>query len=115
MSDTNEPSKTNGQINSLLGSAKVLVGQTIEQGYAAVGGSTEPSTWTTEGQKQHDAGEAEITAAKAQGYVEGVGDRIEGKKDSIVGAITGDKTQQASGNMQHDKGEAQMDINKPSS
>ncbi|WVQ85716.1 hypothetical protein IAT38_007882 [Cryptococcus sp. DSM 104549] len=115
MSNDAEPSKVNGQINSLVGSAKVLVGNTIESAYAAVGGSTEPSSFTTEGQKQHDQGEAEITAAKAQGYVEGVGDRLEGKKDSIVGAVTGDKAQQASGNLQHDKGEAQMDVNKPSS
>jgi uncharacterized protein YjbJ (UPF0337 family) len=40
-----------------------------------------------------------------------LGDRIEGKKDSIVGAVTGDTTQQTLGNAQNAKGKAQMDIN----
>ncbi|KAI9634489.1 uncharacterized protein MKK02DRAFT_38019 [Dioszegia hungarica] len=103
----NEPSKANGQVNSMLGQAKELVGSGIE--YAT--GSKEPSSWTTAGKEQHAKGEAEIKAAQAQGYVEGAGDRLEGKKDSIVGAITGDKAQQTKGNLQHDKGEAKMNVN----
>ncbi|KAJ9097770.1 hypothetical protein QFC20_006116 [Naganishia adeliensis] len=112
MSSTNEPSKVNGQIKSAVGTAEELLGNVIESAYQAVGGSSEPSQFTTAGKELHAKGEAEIKAAQAQGYVEGTADRIEGKKDSIVGAITGDRVQQASSNLQHDKGQAQQNINK---
>lgn len=55
----------------MLGSAKELVGGAIESAYQAAGGSTEPSSWTTAGKEQRAKGEAELNAAKAQGYVEG--------------------------------------------
>lgn len=56
------PSKTNGQINSIVGQAKELVGSAIEAGYSAVGGSSEPSSFSTAGKEQHAKGEAEIKA-----------------------------------------------------
>ena len=43
---------------------------------------------------------------------EGTADRITGKKDNIVGAVTGDSSQQAAGQARHDKGETQQEINK---
>ncbi|KLO19999.1 hypothetical protein SCHPADRAFT_898064 [Schizopora paradoxa] len=97
---SNQPSQTNGQWNSVMGTAK-----------EAFGNTTGLNSWTDAGKQQHADGEAEITAAKAQGYVEGTADRLEGKKDAVVGAISGDKSQQASGNVQHDKGVYQQKAN----
>ena len=42
-------------------------------------------------------GEAEIKAAKAEGYAKGTAERVEGKSKSVLGAVTGDKSKQAEG------------------
>jgi len=79
-------SKTTGQYHSVKGTAVEAVGNLI--------GS---QNLRSSGKEEHQRGEAELQAAKAQGYVEGVTDRATGRKDAVVGAITGDTTQQTSG------------------
>ncbi|EIW81536.1 hypothetical protein CONPUDRAFT_165648 [Coniophora puteana RWD-64-598 SS2] len=122
-----QPSKTNGQLRSMKGTA-------VE----AVGNATGAQSWQKSGKDEHAEGEAEHKAAQAKGRAEGTKDRAMGYKDSVVGAVTGDKGQQASGeslvcavtglngdgvltgvfdgvgNARNEKGQAQQDMNKSS-
>jgi len=99
-SNSSGPDKTTGQFHSVKGTVNETIGNV-----------TGMKDWQRDGQAEHRSGEAEYDAARAKGYVEGMGDRISGKKDAVMGAFTNDKTQQAQGNIRHDKGQAQQDVN----
>ncbi|GAA5874404.1 hypothetical protein JCM8547_005389 [Rhodosporidiobolus lusitaniae] len=100
--DQREPSKVLGNVNSVVGSAK-----------AAVGDATGIASLSQSGNEQRAMGQAEYKAAQVQGYAEGTADRLGGKFDRVVGAVTGDKEQEAKGLAQEQKGKAQQEINKP--
>ncbi|OBZ74737.1 hypothetical protein A0H81_05279 [Grifola frondosa] len=102
MSDNSGPNKSTGQYHSMKGTA-------VE----TIGNMTGATTWQQSGKEEHAAGEGEYNAAQAQGYVEGTKDRVGGRKDAIVGAVSGDREQETSGNLRRDKGETQQSINNP--
>ncbi len=85
-SDASSYSKTTGQYHSTKGSLVEMVGN-----------ATGLESWKKSGREEHAKGEAEYEAAELKGYAEGTIDRIGGKKDAIVGAVTGDKQQEVAG------------------
>ncbi|KAF7794880.1 hypothetical protein EIP86_006023 [Pleurotus ostreatoroseus] len=101
---SSEPNKTTGQYHSTKGNIVEMIGN-----------MTGAESWQQSGREEHAQGEAEYKAAQAKGYAEGTMDRLGGKKDAVVGAVTGDRQQEASGNIRHDKGEAQQNLNDPTS
>ena len=62
-----------------------------------VGDVTGARSWTESGKEEHASGEAEYKTAQAKGYAEGLSDRVGGKKDTVVGAVTGDRQQETTG------------------
>ncbi|KAI0291617.1 mismatched base pair and cruciform DNA recognition protein [Multifurca ochricompacta] len=93
---TTEPSKVSGQFHSAKGTVVETIGD--------LAGST---SWSESGSKEHSTGEAELCRGNAGPPC--------GKKNTVVGAITGDREQETSGNVQHEKGQAQQNLNNPSS
>lgn len=79
-------SKTTGQYHSTKGNVVEMIGN-----------ATGWESWQTSGREEHSAGEAEYNAAQAKGYAEGTVDRMGGKADAVVGALTGDRQQEVSG------------------
>ncbi|KAF5356916.1 hypothetical protein D9756_006401 [Leucocoprinus leucothites] len=97
-----DPSKVSGQYHSVKGTV-------VE----SIGDLTGASSWKQSGKEEHAAGEAEYNAAQAKAYGEATADRISGKKDAILGAVTGNREQELQGNARQDKGQAQQKVNNP--
>ncbi|GAA5862684.1 hypothetical protein JCM1840_002640 [Sporobolomyces johnsonii] len=91
-----------GNINSMVGAAK-----------ATVGDATGFTSLSQAGNEQKASGDAEYKAAQVNGYAAGTADRLGGKIDRVVGAVTGDSAKEAQGVKTEQSGKAQQELNKP--
>lgn len=79
-------SKASGKFHSVKGTVVETVGDL-----------TGAKSWTDSGKQEHASGETEYKAAQVKGYADGTLDNLGGKKDAVVGAVTGDREQEATG------------------
>lgn len=73
-----------------------------------VGDATGIQSLSQSGAEQKSRGDAEHAAATAQAYAEATVDRVGGKIDRVVGAVTGDQAKEAEGLKNEQKGKAQQ-------
>ncbi|KAI5481115.1 hypothetical protein MNV49_005550 [Pseudohyphozyma bogoriensis] len=97
--DYDNPSKLNAQVNTTVGGVRETVGE--QMGWQ----DTQKA-----GMEQKAMGDAEYKDAQARGYVQGTKDRVEGKIDNVIGAVTGDSEQQLSGKARTEKGATQQQV-----
>lgn len=101
MSQSNHPSKINGNVNSALGAVKENIGATFND-----------KSLEANGLVQREKGNAEVTAAKAEKYTEGTIEKGTGKFKDLVGRAVGNERLQAEGKAEKIKGDAKQEVNK---
>ncbi|KAJ7915220.1 hypothetical protein B0H13DRAFT_2000760 [Mycena leptocephala] len=98
----NSPSQTNGATNSMMGSAKEMVG-----------GAVGSKSMQNDGKQQHAEGEAEKKTAQTADAADGLYNQVAGKVNNVIGSMMGDQSKEASGKAQEIAGQAKKEANKP--
>ncbi|KAJ7884986.1 hypothetical protein B0H13DRAFT_2045228 [Mycena leptocephala] len=94
--------QTNGATNSIMGSAKEMVG-----------GAVGSDSMQNEGKKQDAEGETEKKTAQTADAADGLYNQVAGKVNAVMGSMMGDSTKEASGKAQETAGQAKKVANKP--
>jgi len=97
---TDQPSKVHGNLSAATGSVKENVG------WAFGNRSMEAN-----GKAENAKGNAEIEAAKAKGYAEGVVDNVSGSVKNGVGQVLGNERMRVEGEAERLKGKAEKEAN----
>ena len=100
MTHTNEPSKVSGNLSAAAGAVKENVG------YAVGNHSME-----ARGAADRAQGNAEVEAAKAKGYTEGVVNNVSGAVKNAAGQVVGNDRMRAEGEAERLKGKAEKEAN----
>ena len=97
---TNQPSKVNGNLSAAAGAVKENVGYTLGN-----------RSMEAQGAADRAKGNAEVEAAKAKGYSEGVMDNVTGAVKNAAGQTVGNERLRAEGEAQRLKGKAEKEAN----
>lgn len=98
---THSPSKVSGNATSAMGAVKENIG-------AAVGNRSMQANGAAERAK----GNAEVEAAKAQGYAKGTVDNVSGSVKNAAGQVLGNEQMRTEGEAERLKGKTQQEVNK---
>ncbi|KAJ7906457.1 hypothetical protein B0H13DRAFT_2020708 [Mycena leptocephala] len=99
---TSVPTQTNGATNSMMGSAKEMVG-----------GAVGSDSMQRDGKEQHAKGETEKKTAQTADAADGLYNQVAGMVNKVAGQVMGDSTKEASGKAQETAGQAKKEANKP--
>jgi uncharacterized protein YjbJ (UPF0337 family) len=101
MTGTTSPSKVSGNAAAAMGTVKESIGSAIGN-----------RSMEADGAAQRAKGNAEVEAAKAQGYAKGTIDNVSGNVKNAAGQVLGNEQMRAEGEAERLKGKTQQEVNK---
>jgi len=98
---THQPSKVSGNLSAAAGTVKENVGHAIGN-----------HSMEARGAADRAKGNAEVEAAKAEGYAKGVVNNVSGAVKNTTGQVLGNESLRVEGEAERVKGQAEKEVNK---